>query len=184
MIEHSPFVTADWRSASASVVVLFARQFAGGPAIMQQQCLQRLAARSAAFRANNGSRHFFIFTDSRGPCCLDGKYKDVDFSATTWTARTASQTRRGSSAEGAARASAASTRQKTSTSPRRISTSRAHRSRRGCRPSRRRGRRRTASGPCSSSTLGGTTACAWSSSSCTGMTPRSSFVRRWLPASM
>ena len=79
MIEHSPFVTADWRSASASVVVLFARQFAGGPAIMQQQCLQRLAARSAAFRANNGSRHFFIFTDSRGPCCLDGKYKDVDF---------------------------------------------------------------------------------------------------------
>ena len=52
---------------------------AGGPAIVQQQCLQRLAARSEAFRATNGSRHFFIFTDSRGPCCLDGKYKDVDF---------------------------------------------------------------------------------------------------------
>lgn len=30
-------------------------------------------------QATNGSRHFFIFTDSRGPCCLDGKYKDVGF---------------------------------------------------------------------------------------------------------
>ena len=79
MIERSPFVTADWRQASASVVVLFARQYAGGPAILQQQCLQRLQTRSEAFRATNGSRHFFIFTDSRGPCCLDGKYKDVDF---------------------------------------------------------------------------------------------------------
>ena len=79
MIDKSPFVTTDWRQASASVVVLFARQYAGGPAIVQQQCLQRLAARSEAFRATNGSRHFFIFTDSRGPCCLDGKYKDVDF---------------------------------------------------------------------------------------------------------
>ena len=79
MISNSPFVTADWRQASASVVVLFARQFGGGPAIVQQQCLQRLRENSEAFRATNGSRHFFIFTDSRGPCCLDGKYKDVDF---------------------------------------------------------------------------------------------------------
>lgn len=79
MIDVSPFVTTDWRSASASVVVLFARQYAAGPAIAQQQCLQRLHERSPAFRATNGSRHFFIFTDSRGPCCLDGKYKDVGF---------------------------------------------------------------------------------------------------------
>ena len=79
MIDKSPFVTTDWHQASASVVVLFARQYAGGPAIAQQQCLQRLRARSPAFQATNGSRHFFIFTDSRGPCCLDGKYKDVDF---------------------------------------------------------------------------------------------------------
>ena len=79
MVDNSPFVTSDWRSASASIVVLFARHYAGGPAIVQQQCLQRLRARSEAFRATNGSRHFFIFTDSRGPCCLDGKYKDVDF---------------------------------------------------------------------------------------------------------
>ena len=79
MIERSPFVTTDWRTASASVVVLFARSYAGGPAIVQQQCLQRLRTRSEAWRASNGSRHFFIFTDSRGPCCLDGKYKDTDF---------------------------------------------------------------------------------------------------------
>ena len=79
MIDRSPFVTSDWRSASASVVVLFARQYAGGPAIVQQQCLQRLRERSPSFAATNGSRHFFIFTDSRGPCCLDGKYKDVGF---------------------------------------------------------------------------------------------------------
>ena len=79
MVKNSPFVTDDWRSASVSLVVLFARHFGGGPAIVQQQCLQRLRRRSEAFRATNGSRHFFIFTDSRGPCCLDGKYKDVDF---------------------------------------------------------------------------------------------------------
>ena len=79
MIDRSPFVTSDSRSASASVVVLFARQYAGGPAIVQQQCLQRLRERSPSFAATNGSRHFFIFTDSRGPCCLDGKYKDVGF---------------------------------------------------------------------------------------------------------
>ena len=79
MLSNSPFVTHDWRQASASVVVLFARHFAGGPAIVQQQCLSRLRQRSEAFIATNGSRHFFIFTDSRGPCCLDGKYKDVDF---------------------------------------------------------------------------------------------------------
>lgn len=79
MIEQSPFVTTDWREADASVVVLFPRHFAGGPTILQQQCLLRLQSRSAAFQAHNGSRHFFIFVDSRGPCCLDGKYKDVAF---------------------------------------------------------------------------------------------------------
>jgi len=79
MLSLSPFVTTDWRQASASIAVVFARQFAGGPTIIQQQCLQRLRTRSAAFQATNGSNHFFIFTDSRGPCCLDGKYKDTDF---------------------------------------------------------------------------------------------------------
>ena len=60
MVSLSPFVTSDWREASASIVVVFARQFAGGPTIVQQQCLQRLRARSPAFQATNGSRHFFI----------------------------------------------------------------------------------------------------------------------------
>ena len=79
MIASSPFATDDWRQASASVVVLFARHYAGGPTIAQQQCLQRLRTRSAAWRATNGSKHFFVLTDSRGPCSIDGKYKDVDF---------------------------------------------------------------------------------------------------------
>ena len=46
-----PFVTTDWRKASASIAVVFARQYAGGPTIVQQQCLQRLRTRSAAFQA-------------------------------------------------------------------------------------------------------------------------------------
>ena len=79
MVAHSPFLTTDWQQATAIIAVCFPRQFAGGPAIVQQQCLQRLRARSPAFQATNGSKHFFIFTDSRGPCCLDGKYKDTEF---------------------------------------------------------------------------------------------------------
>ena len=79
MISSSPFFTHDWRKANASVVVLIPRHFAGGPTILQQQCLLRLQQRSPAWRATNGSRHFFIFVDSRGPCSLDGKYKDVGF---------------------------------------------------------------------------------------------------------
>jgi hypothetical protein len=80
MITNSPFVTTDWRQASASVVVLFARHYAGGPAIVQQQCLQRLRQRS----------DFFIFTDSRGPCCLDGKYKEYVYTLLQlWTRRAA-----------------------------------------------------------------------------------------------
>ena len=79
MLSLSPFVTDDWRQASASVVVLFARHYGGGPAIVQQQCLQRLRRHSEAWKHTNGSNHFFIFTDSRGPCCLDG--------AQMWTQR-------------------------------------------------------------------------------------------------
>lgn len=37
--------------ANVSVVVLFARENAGGPTIVQQQCLQRLREHSAAFQA-------------------------------------------------------------------------------------------------------------------------------------
>jgi hypothetical protein len=49
------------------------------PSITQQQCLQRLRSRSAAFRATRGARHFFLLTGDNGPCCVDGRYKDVDF---------------------------------------------------------------------------------------------------------
>ena len=50
-----------------------------GVAITQQQCLERLKLRSPSFKRNNGRNHYFIFTDSRGACTLDGKFKDVEF---------------------------------------------------------------------------------------------------------
>ena len=48
-------------------------------AVAQQQCLQRLRRCSPAFQRDGGSRFFFIFTNDRGPCCVDGRYKDVGF---------------------------------------------------------------------------------------------------------
>ena len=35
--------------------------------------------RSPAWARDGGRRHFFILTNDRGPCCLDGRYKDVGF---------------------------------------------------------------------------------------------------------
>lgn len=79
MVLNSPFYEQDWRKANLSIVVLFARHYAGGVCTLQQQCLQRLRANSESFRHKNGRNHFFIFTDSRGACSLDGKFKDVEF---------------------------------------------------------------------------------------------------------
>lgn len=79
MVANSPFYEKDWRRANLSLVVLFARHYSGGVCTLQQQCLQRLRSDSEAFRHANGKNHFFIFTDSRGACSLDGKFKDVEF---------------------------------------------------------------------------------------------------------
>ena len=79
MFAQSGFYTRDWRKADAILVLLFAHQAAGQPAISQQQCLQRLRRESEAFKATSGDRHFFLFTGDNGPCCVDGRYKDVDF---------------------------------------------------------------------------------------------------------
>ena len=79
MIEASSFATNDWRTADAILVVHFAHHETGLPGITQQQCLQRLRHQSAAFRETEGRRHFFIFTGDNGPCCVCGRYKDVDF---------------------------------------------------------------------------------------------------------
>ena len=79
MLSVSPFVTKDWQSANASLVVFFAQHSTGMPSITQQQCLDRLRLGSEAFRATGGARHFFILTGDNGPCCIDGRYKDVDF---------------------------------------------------------------------------------------------------------
>ena len=79
MVMNSPFYEKDWRKADFSIVILYARHYAGGVTILQQQCLQRLQKYSLAFQKTQGRNHFFIFTDSRGACSLDGKFKDVEF---------------------------------------------------------------------------------------------------------
>ena len=81
LVSQSPFATTDWREAKASIVVLFARHHAAGVTMGQQQCLQRLRQRSDAWKATDGRFHFFVLSDSRGPCCIDGRYKDVEFLA-------------------------------------------------------------------------------------------------------
>ena len=79
MLEQASLVTTDWRAAHAIVVVFFAHQSSGLPSITQQQCLQKLQRDSESFRTTAGERHFFLLTGDNGPCCVDGRYKDVGF---------------------------------------------------------------------------------------------------------
>ena len=51
----------------------------GLPGIECQQCTPCRQERSPAWARDGGRRHFFILTNDRGPCCLDGRYKDVGF---------------------------------------------------------------------------------------------------------
>ena len=78
LLDASPFVVSDWTQASASVVVLVARVF-GGPVVATERCRRKLMRNSAAWRATNGSRHFFILTNDRGPCCNDGTVLHTQF---------------------------------------------------------------------------------------------------------
>jgi len=71
MLEKSPFVTADWQRANASLVVLHVRSY-GGAYLGPERCRRALAARSAAWQATNGSRHFFVLTSDFGPCSHQG----------------------------------------------------------------------------------------------------------------
>ena len=99
MIEHSPFVTADWRSASAAwSCCLRDSSQAARPSCSSSVCSasRREVLRSARTTARAAHLH------SRGPCCLDGKYKDVDFLRHHVIGPHGEPTRRGSSAEGAA----------------------------------------------------------------------------------
>lgn len=79
MIDNSPYVTRDWHRANASIAILYVYHLKGAMAVAQQQCLERLRQCSPAFRHDGGRRHFFIFSNDRGPCCIDGRYKDVEF---------------------------------------------------------------------------------------------------------
>ena len=80
MVKESPWATTDFRRANFSLVVLMARQ-AGPVTSVPAQCRKLLAERSEAWRATDGKRHFFVLTDSRGPCCNNGIFKDVEFLA-------------------------------------------------------------------------------------------------------
>ena len=79
MLDISPFVTSDWQQANASIVVLFVLHMSGSPALTQQRCLLRLRRRSRAWQATAGASHFFVLPNDRGPCCINGVYKDVEF---------------------------------------------------------------------------------------------------------
>jgi len=71
MIDASPFATLDWRRANASVVVLFGNKY-GGPFLAMERCRRTLSERSAAWRVNDGARHFFIAPSDYGPCAHTG----------------------------------------------------------------------------------------------------------------
>ena len=79
MIEQSPFITTDWRRANASLVVMFVLHLSGAVALTQPRCIARLKERSAAWKQSAGRTHFFVLTNDRGPCCINGVYKDVEF---------------------------------------------------------------------------------------------------------
>lgn len=79
MLSYTSAVTSDWRVADAAVVVHFAHHATGMPTITMRQCLERLRRESVSFRETGGARHFFVLTGDNGPCCIDGRYKNVDF---------------------------------------------------------------------------------------------------------
>ena len=80
LISQSGFVTSNWRRANVSVVPHFeAMAWPRPPGRSRLDCLNKLRAESAAWRHDGGERHFFLFTGERGPCCVEGRYKDVQF---------------------------------------------------------------------------------------------------------
>jgi len=80
LLSQSGFVTKSWRRANASVVPHFEVMAWPRPAGRSRlDCLTKLRAESAAWRRDAGARHFFLFTGERGPCCVEGRYKDVQF---------------------------------------------------------------------------------------------------------
>lgn len=78
MLASSPFRERDWRLADASVVVLMPREF-GGAGLAPERCRRKLARESEAWRSTNGTRHFFILTSDRGPCCNGGQLINTAF---------------------------------------------------------------------------------------------------------
>ena len=74
------FVTTSWRRANVSVVPHFeVMAWPRPPGRSRLDCLTKLRAESAAWRRDDGKTAFFLFTGERGPCCAEGRYKDVQF---------------------------------------------------------------------------------------------------------
>ena len=78
MLAQSPYVTADWRVANASLVLLPA-WMQGGAVLAPERCRRLLEQHSEAFQATLGARHFFVLTEDRGPCCHQGDLAQVAF---------------------------------------------------------------------------------------------------------
>ena len=78
MILKSPFVTNNWQYANASLVVLFVSD-QGGVVVAPERCRRSLMKLSPAFRANAGSKHFFVMPSDRGPCCDAGVVMHTSF---------------------------------------------------------------------------------------------------------
>ena len=83
--QASDLTVGDWRRANATVIPYFDFTTSGlsdwdSPnRSTRLGCLQNLHAHSEAFRELPPDRHFFLLTGERGPCCNDGRYKDVGF---------------------------------------------------------------------------------------------------------
>lgn len=71
IIAHSQHETLHWQHADFSVVVLEPAAW-GGAQIAPLLCRRILEERSAAWRATNGSRHFFVIPHDLGVCTNSG----------------------------------------------------------------------------------------------------------------
>lgn len=71
-LAKSSFVTSDWQRATASLVVLYV-QSRGGALRAPEACRRKLQRSSSAWKATNGSRHFFVLTQDYGPCSMHGQ---------------------------------------------------------------------------------------------------------------
>ena len=66
MIYNSSYHTTDMLRANASLVVMFSSCIGAHP--FNKLCVKKLQEKSKAYHVTNGSKHFFVLTNDRGPC--------------------------------------------------------------------------------------------------------------------